>query len=153
MKAVLTFLVLCIGVSAQALVIPGLGHPYTEGRLLEIADGHEIAAGYAKSVTFRNGSLELTEEKLPCDDRSCSPVIEKTTFVITKEAPAGCGSVKYEAREKGTDLGRLIKLVDHSERTCDDYTGYLWEMTLQEPGAKPRKLFGGPEIDLDTKIQ
>ncbi len=117
--------------------------PLSAARLTELsADGREIAPGYEKSLTVLGSSRQdpqslILKEEIPSKDGA--PV--ESQFVITKKSPAGCGSVKLEAREKtpGT-VNRVIEVVDHTTRVCDDYQPYRWEMILKEEGREPRRL-------------
>lgn len=139
----LSGLVLCIGFSLSAQEMP-----YAEGRVVELAPEtgiQEVRSGFEKTVTFlrdENGaptSIRFTEEGDGATQQTWD-------FVISKKNPAGCGSQKLEGIEEATPGNPLtLEVIDHSDRRCDDYRPYQWEMILKEKGRQPRHLVASPE--------
>lgn len=141
-------LVLAFSFPVQALEATGSEQPYQESRLRELMDnGQNVSPEVEHSLTFKHragsnapSSFDFNEEtERPCQDINCGLTLKKSVFAITKKNSAGCGSVRYEARDIQMPW-RVVEVVDHSNRRCDDLQPYQWELTLKEPGKAPRRL-------------
>ncbi len=85
--------------------------------------------------------------KAPC------PSTRATKFVITDKQSVGCGSEEYTALntavtngpdESGETKYEIIRVVDHTNRTCRDFRPFKWEVEIEAANGARQSLQGNP---------
>ena len=87
------------------------------------------------------------ERQVFCAKAPCPPVPVTRHFAVISTENAGCGSLRYVAKEANPDRGVLV-VTDHSRRTCKDLVPAIWMVTLEEgDGRRVRQLLGNPTVN------
>ena len=103
--------------------------------------GHEVGSELLKQLTMnqQDGAGEATSVTLHemsqvyCVTTPCSLVANIAVFKLVQTRPGNCGSTLYTAVESTPREGqepRVMEVVDHRSRICEDYKKYLWELKL-----------------------
>ncbi|MBI4402574.1 MAG: hypothetical protein HY537_00340 [Deltaproteobacteria bacterium] len=143
--------------SARAVYIPGWERPVKQALLTEFdAMGHEVGIGLEKVLIMnkrdnfpRPTSFTFQEEKqVYCITYPCPRIKQTSTFMVANVISDRCGSTLYIAYETGflSLKRRTLEVADHTTRICDDYRGYIWDVSLVGAGAK--RQFGGNPGDV-----
>ncbi len=147
--------------SAQGVIRPGWERPIWKAELVELSlqgEDRELNGDFQTLIVHQRDEAKKPtsfsfiegQNGVRCGvDMRCMPV--RIAFFIYKIMDAGCGSVKYLAREiRRTQPDMLpplkrLEVVDHANRLCDDYRPYRWEVGLIQPDAESDiiRLFGG----------
>lgn len=113
--------------------------PQEIGKHLQKTLTRETLQGSTKPVAF----TFFEEKQVYCVTAPCPPVPVTRHFAIVSVENAGCGSLRYIAKEANPGRGAL-EVVDHSARRCEDYRPYRWEITLHDHRVT-RTLSGNPK--------
>jgi hypothetical protein len=123
--------------------------------------GHEISSDLSKHIAFvpltnrvEGRDLILFKEQInPSSNQT--PEVKISQFEVKKIESLGCGSFKYTATETPDSDFQNIKMrplktlevIDHTQRVCEDYKKYLWEVRMTVPvsrGSYIRFFAGNP---------
>jgi hypothetical protein len=127
--------------------IGGIGGASRTAELIELHGAATYTAIQRKTLTEYVDAGETTgfifdESSFYCVGLECSRPNVSTWFQIMNEEKDGCNSTIYHAEEVQPKQGapRMLTVADHSERICDDYRPFKWEVQMQGP---TDRFFGG----------
>jgi hypothetical protein len=159
----LVFAALITSVASQAYFRPGWERPILKASLIELDQtGHEINIGLDKILTMtkQDGARVVTgfklveEVKVMCIKAPCPPIKRTILFDRVKAVKDSCGSIRYTAKQvlpmtQPLTYGEIaLEVHDHTNRICEDYRKYMWDVKLTIPAGnatQTRRLYGNPK--------
>jgi hypothetical protein len=143
MKKLLTILILMFSVTLFAEYRTNWEKPIMGDKALKVLNSSGIFLDYEDfglTLNQRESSKSPTSITLLL---SVDGELEEYLLTIDSSVDGTCGSLQYqtEASEK-TSL--YITLTDNTNRHCDDYRGFQWEVII-ESGKSQVELLGSPK--------